>query len=118
MWLMNTGYIGGEANDAKENKALNIKIRHSSAMLEALLSETIKWKKDPDFGYEIVDVDAPENADLVGKVPAEILDPRRFYDGRGRHADYEQWVSHMKEARTDFLKKFDVAKEILEATVG
>ncbi|MBW2214593.1 MAG: phosphoenolpyruvate carboxykinase (ATP) [Deltaproteobacteria bacterium] len=30
MWLMNTGYIGGEANDAKENKALNIKIRHSS----------------------------------------------------------------------------------------
>ncbi|MBW1873871.1 MAG: phosphoenolpyruvate carboxykinase (ATP) [Deltaproteobacteria bacterium] len=118
MWLMNTGYIGGEANDAKENKALNIKIRHSSAMLEALLSETIKWKKDPDFGYEIVDVDAPENADLVGKVPAEILDPRRFYDGRGRHSDYEQWVSHMKEARTDFLKKFDVADAIVAAIAG
>ena len=45
-------------------------------MLEALLSEKIKWKKDPDFGYEIVDVDAPENAKLVEKVPAEILDPR------------------------------------------
>jgi len=118
MWLMNTGYIGGEAHDTKENKALNIKIRHSSAMLEALLSEKIKWKKDPDFGYEIVDVDAPENADLVGKVPAEILDPRRFYDGRGRHADYEQWVSHMKEARTDFLKKFDVADAIVAAIAG
>jgi phosphoenolpyruvate carboxykinase (ATP) len=118
MWLMNTGYIGGEANDAKENKALNIKIRHSSAMLEALLSEAIKWKKDPDFGYEIVDVDAPENADLVGKVPAEILDPRRFYDGRGRHSDYEQWVSHMKEARADFLKKFDVADAIVAAIAG
>ena len=118
MWLMNTGYIGGEANDAKENKALNIKIRHSSAMLEALLSETIKWKKDPDFGYEIVDVDAPENADLVSKVPAEILDPRRFFDGRGRHSDYEQWVSHMKEARTDFLKKFDVADAIVAAIAG
>jgi phosphoenolpyruvate carboxykinase (ATP) len=118
MWLMNTGYIGGEAHDAKENKALNIKIRHSSAMLEALLGETIKWKKDPDFGYEIVDVDAPENADLVGKVPAEILDPRRFFEGRGRRADYEQWVSHMKEARTDFLKKFEVADAIVEATAG
>jgi phosphoenolpyruvate carboxykinase (ATP) len=118
MWLMNTGYIGGEANDAKENKALNIKIRHSSAMLEALLSEKIKWKIDPDFGYEIVDVDAAENADLVGKVPAGILDPRRFYDGRGRHADYEQWVSHMKEARMDFLKKFDVADAIIEAIAG
>ena len=118
MWLMNTGYIGGEANDAKENKALNIKIRHSSAMLEALLSEKIKWKKDPDFGYEIVDVEAPENAALVGAVPAEILDPRRFFDGRGRHEDYKQWVSHMKEARTEFLKKFDVADAIITATAG
>ena len=45
MWLMNTGYIGGEANDAKENKALNIKIRHSSAMLEAVLSETSSGRR-------------------------------------------------------------------------
>jgi phosphoenolpyruvate carboxykinase (ATP) len=118
MWLMNTGYIGGEANDVKEGKALNIKIRHSSAMLEALLSDNIKWKKDPDFGYEIVDVEAPENADLVEKVPAEILNPHRFYDARGRHADYEQWVHHMKEARADFLQKFDVSDAILEATAG
>jgi len=118
MWLMNTGYIGGEANDAKEGKALNIKIRHSSAMLEALLSEKIKWKKDPDFGYEIVDVDAPENAELVAKVPLEILNPQRFYDARGRQGDYEQWVSHMKEARTEFLKKFDVADTIIAATMN
>ncbi len=118
MWLMNTGYIGGEANDAKENKALNIKIPHSSAMLEALLSESIKWKKDPDFGYEIVDVDAPENAALLKRVPAEILEPRRFYDSRGRHADYEQWVGHMKEARREFLKMFEVADTIVEATAG
>ena len=118
MWLMNTGYIGGEANDVKEGKALNIKIRHSSAMLEALLSEKIKWKTDPDFGYEIVDVDAPENADLVAKVPAEILEPRRFYAARNRGDDYQQWVHHMKEARADFLQKFDVADAIVQATTG
>ena len=118
MWLMNTGYIGGEANDVKEGKALNIKIRHSSAMLEALLGEKIKWKKDPDFGYEIVDVDASENADLVAKVPPEILEPRRFYDARGRHGDYEQWVHHMKEARAAFLQQFDVADAIVQATTG
>jgi len=118
MWLMNTGYIGGEATDAKANKALNIKISHSSAMLEALLSGTIKWKKDPDFGYEIVDVDAPENATLVKQVPAEILEPRRFFDSHGRHADYEQWVSHMKEARTAFLKKFEVSDAIIKATAN
>ncbi|MGB5501056.1 MAG: phosphoenolpyruvate carboxykinase (ATP) [Polyangiales bacterium] len=118
MWLMNTGYIGGEANDVKEGKALNIKIAHSSAMLEALLSEKIRWKKDPDFGYEIVDVDAPENAKLVEMVPAEILNPQRFYDARGRHSDYVQWVSHMKEARTEFLKQFDVADAIIAATAN
>lgn len=118
MWLMNTGYVGGDANDAKENRALNIKIPHSSAMLEALLSEKIKWKKDPDFGYEIVDVDAPENAELVEKVPAEILNPRSFYDNRGRHTDYEQWVRHMKEARKDFLEQFEVADPIVNATLG
>ena len=118
MWLMNTGYIGGEAHDVKDGKALNIKIRHSSAMLEALLSEKIKWKKDPDFGYEIVDVDAPENAALVEQVPPEILNPQRFYDARGRHSDYQQWVSHMKEARTEFLKKFDVADGIITATAN
>jgi len=87
-------------------------------MLEALLSDTIKWKKDPDFGYEIVDVDAPENADLVADVPAEILEPRRFFDRRGRHQDYEQWVAHMKEARTAFLKKFDVSDAIIKATAN
>ncbi len=118
MWLMNTGYVGGEANDVKEGKAVNIKIRHSSAMLEALLSEKIKWKKDPDFGYEIVDVDAPENADLVSKVPVEILEPRRFYESRNRSDDYMQWVHHMKEARADFLKKFDVSPAIVEAITG
>lgn len=118
MWLMNTGYIGGEANDAKENKAINIKIRHSSAMLEALLSEAIKWKRDPDFGYEIVDVEAPENAALVQQVPAEILEPRRFYQSRGREADYQQWVDHMKESRREFLRKFQVSDAIIEATAG
>ncbi|MGB8332430.1 MAG: phosphoenolpyruvate carboxykinase (ATP) [Polyangiales bacterium] len=118
MWLMNTGYIGGEAVDAKANKAINIKIAHSSAMLEALLSGTIKWKRDPDFGYEIVDVDAPENAHLLKIVPPEILEPRRFYDHRGRHADYAQWVSHMKEARKAFLKKFDVSDQIIRATAN
>jgi phosphoenolpyruvate carboxykinase (ATP) len=118
MWLMNTGYIGGEANDAKENRAINIQIRHSSAMLEALLSDSIKWKKDPDFGYEIVDVDAPENAALLEKVPAEILEPRRFYESRGRHADYEQWVHHMKHARKEFLQKFSVSEDIVRAITG
>ncbi len=116
MWLMNTGYVGGDAKDAKSGKALKVKIRHSSAMLEALLSESIKWKRDENFGYEIVDVDAPENAALVEKVPAEILDPSRLYAKNGRAGEYDEWVTTMSQARRDFLTRFGVPQPIVDAT--
>ncbi|MGB5811956.1 MAG: phosphoenolpyruvate carboxykinase (ATP) [Polyangiales bacterium] len=118
MWLMNTGYIGGDANDVKHDNALKVKIRHSSAMLEALLSDSIKWKRDPDFGYEIVDCDAPENAGLVERVPPEILEPRRFFEGAGRSDEYRAWVDQMRSGRKEFLNKFKVAEPIIQATCG
>lgn len=116
MWLMNTGYVGGDANDVKADRALKIKIRHSSAMLEALLTDGVKWKRDPDFGYEIVDVDAPENAPLLEKVPAEILEPRRYFESAGRSDEYRAWVEQMKSGRREFLKNFQVGASIIEAT--
>lgn len=115
MWLMNTGYVGGDARDVKAGKGLKVKIRHSSAMLEALLSGNIKWKVDPDFGYEVVDVDAPENAALVEKVPAEILEPRRHFEKSGRDSEYRGWVDSMKTQRSKFLTKFDVDPKIISA---
>ena len=118
MWLMNTGYIGGDALAVKREEALKVKIRHSSAMLEALLAEKVVWKKDPDFGYEIVDVDAPENAALVAEVPVEILEPRRYYEAKGRTADYTQWVETMKADRRKFLESFDVDAKIITAVCG
>lgn len=116
MWLMNTGYIGGDGRDAKAGKALKVKIPHSSAMLEALLSESIQWKKDPDFGYEIVDVEAAENADLVEKVGQDILEPRRYYEKHGRTDEYATWVESMKTQRREFLERFAVDPAIVQAT--
>jgi phosphoenolpyruvate carboxykinase (ATP) len=116
MWLMNTGYIGGDVRDEKAGKALKVKIRHSSAMLEALLSQSIVWKRDPDFGYDIVDVDAPQNADLVELVPREILEPRRFFEGAGRADEYRGWVETMKAQRRAFLERYEVDSKIVEAT--
>jgi len=115
MWLMNTGYIGGDANDVKRSKALKVKIPHSSAMLEALLSDSIKWKRDPDFDYETVDCDAAENAPLLAKVPAEILEPRRFYEKNGRAGEYRAWVDQMKAGRREFLRQFNVGEPIIKA---
>ena len=118
MWLMNTGYVGGDQRDETKGIALKVKIPHSSAMLEAMLKDEIKWKKDPDFGYEIVDVDAPENAKLLDKVPKEIMNPKLFYDKKGRTGEYENWVNDIKTQRETFLKKFDVDQKIVDAVVN
>ena len=118
MWLMNTGYIGGDARDEANGAALKIKIRHSSAMLEALLGDEIAWTRDPDFGYEVVDVEHPKNAELLAKVPAELLQPRRFFAATGRLDEYNTWVARMKEERQSFLEKYDVAAAIVSAVVA
>ena len=114
-WMMNTGYVGGEAREEKQGKSLKVKIPHSSAMLQAMLSGRIKWTKDPDFGYEIVDVNASENAELLKKVPKEILNPRTYYESKGRMAEYTAWVEKMKKEREEFLNKFSVDPNIVKA---
>ncbi len=113
LWLMNTGYVGGDQRDVEAGSAHKVKIRHSSAMLEGLLGQTIVWKPDPDFGYEIVDVAAPENAGLLAKVPDEILNPLLFFARRGRMELYRQWVERIKEARREYLLRMGVEEEIL-----
>ncbi len=117
-WLMNTGYVGGDQKDEEKGEALKVKIRHSSAMLEAMLSGSIKWKKDPDFGYEIVDVDAAENAELLSKVPKEILNPKIFFESKGRADLYKTWVAQMKTEREAFLKKFNVDDNIVKTVAN
>ncbi|MBI2342822.1 MAG: phosphoenolpyruvate carboxykinase (ATP) [Deltaproteobacteria bacterium] len=118
MWMMNTGYIGGTEREVDAGKALKVKIRHSSALLEALFSGTVVWKKDPDFGYEIPDPDAKANAALLAVVPAEILEPRRFFAKTGREAEYATWVTQMHTERRAFLQKYHVDQAIINATCG
>lgn len=118
MWLMNTGYVGGDARGVEAGTALKVKIRHSSAMLEALLSESIVWTTDADFGYEVVDLSAPQNARLVEAVGADILNPRSFYERNDRLDEYRAWVGTMKAGRREFLESYEVDADIIEATVG
>ena len=117
MWLMNTGYVAGSAKSVKDGQGYKVKIRHSSAMLEAMLKGEIAWKRDPDFGYDVVDVDDPKNAALLERVPMHILDPSRFYAEQGRQDEYRSWVARMKAERAAFLRSYDVADEIISAVV-
>lgn len=112
-WMMNTGYVGGDQLDVDAGKALKVKIKHSSAMLEALLAGSIVWKLDPDFGYEIVDVDNKANKELLEKVPAEVMNPVLFFERHGKMDVYKAWVKKMKEERRAFLEKYKVDKRII-----
>jgi phosphoenolpyruvate carboxykinase (ATP) len=118
LWMMNTGYVGGDARTISAGEGHKVKIRHSSAMLEALVTDAVVWKLDPDFGYEIVDVDHPGNAALVAAVGAEILNPVCFYAAHGKQALYRSWVVAMKTERRSFLESYDVDPAIIAATVG
>lgn len=115
MWLMNTGYVGGGKAEVDAGTALKVKIRHSSAMLEALVGDQIKWTVDPDFGYEVVDLDAPENASLVQAVTPDILQPRRWFEANGLGERYQAWVAQMHRERRAFLESFEVHASIVSA---
>ena len=94
-----------------------IKIRHSSALLGALFSHNIAWITDPDFGYEVVDVDAAENAEQLTVVPASINRPNRLYASTGRADVYADEVRNRHRERGAFLKKFGVNESIITAVV-
>src|SRR6267378_8211227 len=50
VYLLNTGRVGGGEGDAR---SLKVKIRHSSAIVQGIAEGTIRWDRDPDFGYEV-----------------------------------------------------------------
>ena len=91
--LMNTGCVGGTADDPR---SIKVKIAHSSALIEALLSNSIEWKEDPDFHYQIA-------ASLVSGCLLEITQPEVLYRNQGRLQEYQQILSSLKKSRKSYL---------------
>ena len=91
--LMNTGCVGGTADDPR---SIKVKIVHSSALIEALLSNSIEWKEDPDFHYQIA-------ASLVSGCLLEITQPEVLYRNQGRLQEYQQILSSLKKSRKSYL---------------
>jgi len=107
-FMMNTGWVGGDDQDEKAGKALKVKIRHSSAILQALSDGSIEWVEDQDFGYDV--------AKEIPGVPAEILQPRKLYEAQGRLAEYDEWVKRLRSERRAYLEGFPgIDPEIVKA---
>ena len=92
--LMNTGCVGGTADDPRSTK---VKVTHSSALIEVLLSNSIEWKEDPDFHYQIA-------ANSVTVCPEEITQPEILYRKQGRLQEYQQILRSLKDLRNEYLK--------------
>jgi phosphoenolpyruvate carboxykinase (ATP) len=98
-FMMNTGWVGGDEEAEKAGRAMKVKIRHSSAILQGIAEGSIEWIDDPDFDYEV--------ARSIPGVPEELLSPRKYYESQGRTAEYGEAVQKLRAERRDYIRKFD-----------
>ena len=95
VYVLNTGRVGGK----DEDQSKKVTIPYSSAIVESIVSGTIEWVTDPDFGYEVA-------ASLPGVDDLEILQPRRLYERQGRLEEYNAMVTRLKSERREYLASF------------
>ncbi len=107
VFVLNTGRIGGKDETASKK----VTIPNSSAMVEAIVSGTIEWVPDPDFGYEIAQT-------VRGIDDLEILQPRRLYERQERLAEYAATVARIKQERRDYLASFPGLDESIVKSIG
>ena len=81
VYLLNTGRIGGDDKDERSKK---VRIQHSSAIVKAIAEGTIKWEKDPDFGYLVA-------TEVPGIDDADYLQPKKMYERQGGSTSTTRW---------------------------
>jgi phosphoenolpyruvate carboxykinase (ATP) len=102
-FLLNTGRVGGGEGHPGSKK---VTIPYSSAIVQGIVSGTIDWTTDPDFGYEVA-------AAVPGVDDIEILQPRRLYARQGRLDEHDAMVARLKAERLEFLGSFPGLDESL-----
>jgi phosphoenolpyruvate carboxykinase (ATP) len=107
VFVLNTGRIGGGDGDERSKK---VKIPHSSAIVQAIVEDTIEWEQDPDFGYEVA-------SSLPGIDDLEILQPKRLYERQGRLDEYNAMVERMKTERREYLMSFRGLNEAIVKSI-
>jgi phosphoenolpyruvate carboxykinase (ATP) len=108
VFVLNTGRVGG-GDDHEGSK--KVTIPYSSAIVQAVVQETITWRTDPDFGYEIAE-------SVPGVDDIEILQPRRLYERQGRLAEYDSMVARLKGERREYLQSFATLDEAIVKSIG
>jgi phosphoenolpyruvate carboxykinase (ATP) len=106
VYLLNTGRIGGDEKDERSKK---VRIQHSSAIVKAIAEGTIRWERDPDFGYQVA-------TEVPGMDDADYLQPKKMYERQGRSEEYASLVARYNSDRREYLRKWKgLSEEIVNA---
>jgi len=108
VFVLNTGRVGGGENDPESKK---VTIPVSSAIVAAIVADSITWTDDPDFGYEVATA-------VPGVDDIEILQPRRLYERAGRLDAYQAMVARMKRERREYLTSFPGLDDAIVKSIG
>jgi phosphoenolpyruvate carboxykinase (ATP) len=108
VFVLNTGRIGGGDGHPGSKK---VTIPVSSAIVQAIVEDTITWTEDPDFGYEIA-------TSVPGVDDAEIIQPRRLYERQGRLGEYDGMAARLKRERKEYLSSFAALDEAIVKSIG
>jgi phosphoenolpyruvate carboxykinase (ATP) len=107
VFVLNTGRVGGKDDDTSKK----VTIPYSSAIVQAIVEDTIDWVTDPDFGYEVA-------ASLPGVDDVEILQPRLLYARQDRREEYDGLVARLKKERKEYLGSFAGLDEAIVKSTG
>src|SRR5262249_24277532 len=106
--VLNTGRVGGGDEHEGSKK---VTIPYSSAIVQAIVEDTITWATDPDFGYEVAE-------SLPGVDDPEILQPRRLYQRQGPMDEYTAILARLKRERRECLPSFAGLAEAIVKSIG
>jgi phosphoenolpyruvate carboxykinase (ATP) len=107
VYVLNTGRVGGK----DEEQSKKVTIPYSSAIVEAIVSGTIEWVTDEDFGYEVA-------SSLPGVDDIEVLQPRKLYERQGRQEEYDAMVARIKRERREYLASFPGLDDSIVKSIG
>ena len=110
VYLMNTGRIGGGEDEARSMK---VGIEQSSAVVKAIAEGSIRWERDPDFGYEIA-----SSVPGIGGEGEQLLQPRALYARQGRQDEYAAIIERLKAERREYLRSFQALERDIAESVS
>lgn len=100
-FLLDTGRYGAHPGI---DEGVKITVYESARLLADAARGSIRWRADPDWGYEV--------ADWAGDVDLRHFDPKSYY----REDEYRRLTEELKEERRSWLRQFKgLDKSIIEA---